>query len=313
MPGRPDPAAAAGPDPQTMGHARDDDGAAAWDWTYDPRNRAAAAWIFRRSGEVAAGLMARSGVTGGVWLDIGCGTGRITERLTGPGRSMIGADRDHAMLRRAAARAGAAADAPGPRYLRADAASLPLADSSIDGVVATSFMGATSSPEAFLSEARRVLRPGGILIVTATRRGTPLLRLNHLVSATPATTGVRKDYRLYSGSEFQRLLRDAGFSPTTRVQYNAALHLGTVLLPPRFLARALDRLAGTVAPFLARNIAILARRVDPARSDDRRTSSGPATGLINEIGHDGPVRTPVTLPRSTQARAMSRSTGGVLP
>ncbi|MFD3332027.1 class I SAM-dependent methyltransferase [Streptomyces sp. NPDC058700] len=92
-------------------------------------------------------------------LDLACGTGLVTERLTRPGLRVHGADAAHAMLRVAAARV------PG-RVVRADARRLPLPDASLDAVCAVWLLHLVPFTAEIVAEAARVLRPGGVLIAT---------------------------------------------------------------------------------------------------------------------------------------------------
>lgn len=92
-------------------------------------------------------------------LDLACGTGLVTERLTRPGLRVYGADAAHAMLRVAAGRA------PG-RVVRADARRLPFPDASLDAVSAVWLLHLVPFAAEIVAEAARVLRPGGVLIAT---------------------------------------------------------------------------------------------------------------------------------------------------
>ncbi|MFE7546894.1 class I SAM-dependent methyltransferase [Streptomyces gardneri] len=92
-------------------------------------------------------------------LDVACGTGLVTERLTRAGLRVYGADAAHAMLRAAAGRL------PG-RTVRADARRLPLPDASVDAVSAVWLLHLVPFAPEIVAEAARVLRPGGVLIAT---------------------------------------------------------------------------------------------------------------------------------------------------
>ncbi|GAA3923483.1 class I SAM-dependent methyltransferase [Streptomyces gulbargensis] len=92
-------------------------------------------------------------------LDLACGTGLVTERLTRPGLRVYGADAAHAMLRAAGARL------PG-RTVRADARRLPLPGACLDAVCAVWLLHLVPYAEEIVAEAARVLRPGGVLVAT---------------------------------------------------------------------------------------------------------------------------------------------------
>ncbi|MCT4353172.1 class I SAM-dependent methyltransferase [Streptomyces sp. Je 1-79] len=92
-------------------------------------------------------------------LDLACGTGLVTERLTRPGLRVYGADAAPGMARKAVRRV------PGGIVL-ADARRLPLPDASVDAVSAVWLLHLVPFTEAVVAEAARVLRPGGVLIAT---------------------------------------------------------------------------------------------------------------------------------------------------
>jgi ubiquinone/menaquinone biosynthesis C-methylase UbiE len=105
-------------------------------------------------------------------LDVGTGGGvlAIDAVRRWPHARTIGADASAGMLevaRRAAFEAGIAADDARLSWLHAPAQALPLPDASIDLVVSSFVYQLVPDREAALSEARRVLRPGGhIALVT---------------------------------------------------------------------------------------------------------------------------------------------------
>jgi SAM-dependent methyltransferase len=98
----------------------------------------------------------------GVVADVGCGNGLYLAELArrGHGRRLIGADLSPGMLRAARQRTG-----PGPALVAADAAALPLRDSSADLTLAMHMLYHVPEPEVALRELRRVTHPGGRLVV----------------------------------------------------------------------------------------------------------------------------------------------------
>jgi ubiquinone/menaquinone biosynthesis C-methylase UbiE len=95
-------------------------------------------------------------------LEIGVGTGRIALPLTERGIEMIGVDLAPAMLARLVANAGG--NQPFPLVM-ADVTGLPLAGGSVDAVLGSHVLHLIADWQSALDEARRVLRPGGRLLV----------------------------------------------------------------------------------------------------------------------------------------------------
>lgn len=94
-------------------------------------------------------------------LEVGCGTGIITALLADlpDVAEVTGCDPAAGFVDRARRRA------PHLRFEVADGRSLPFATSSFDGVVFATTLCHIPAPELALAEARRVLRPGGYLLV----------------------------------------------------------------------------------------------------------------------------------------------------
>lgn len=94
-------------------------------------------------------------------LDLACGTGQLERRLLDrwPRLQITGVDLSPNMLR------GAMAKGLSAHWLAAEAAALPLADAQFDALICLSAFHYFRRPKAALAEMRRVLRPGGRLIV----------------------------------------------------------------------------------------------------------------------------------------------------
>ena len=99
-----------------------------------------------------------------VAADLGCGTGQLLERMLGKAKEVIGVDGSARMLE--LARRRFAPDASRVSLRIGDLEHLPLRDAEVDFVSITMVLHHLSSPPLVLEEARRVLRPGGRLVVT---------------------------------------------------------------------------------------------------------------------------------------------------
>ncbi|PTQ10939.1 ArsR family transcriptional regulator [Sphingomonas oleivorans] len=95
-------------------------------------------------------------------VDIGTGTGRMIELFGGDATSAIGIDRSPEMLRFARAKLG---DNPQVELRQADMYALPLANGSADTVIVHQVLHYAQQPGAAISEAARLLVPGGRLLI----------------------------------------------------------------------------------------------------------------------------------------------------
>lgn len=92
-------------------------------------------------------------------LEVGCGTGHWLAALAPHARTVAGLDPSAGMLARARAAA------PGASLVRGRAEALPWRAATFDRVLAVNALHHFAAPHAFVAEARRVLRPGGGLLV----------------------------------------------------------------------------------------------------------------------------------------------------
>jgi demethylmenaquinone methyltransferase/2-methoxy-6-polyprenyl-1,4-benzoquinol methylase len=101
-------------------------------------------------------------------VDLAGGTGRAARAVAGAAGpasspSTVVVDASASMLRRTD---------EGTAAVRGDAGDLPLADASVDAVVVLDALHHLPAPEAALTEAGRILRPGGVLVVREFDPGT---------------------------------------------------------------------------------------------------------------------------------------------
>ncbi|MDD5034081.1 MAG: methyltransferase domain-containing protein, partial [Methylococcaceae bacterium] len=105
-----------------------------------------------------------------VWLDGGCGTGFLSRRLLARGCKIIGMDASKDMLHVAQGLSSDDEKASSLFCRIGTIESLPLPDASFDGVVCSSVIEYLDNPNACLAELSRVLKPGGILLISAPNR-----------------------------------------------------------------------------------------------------------------------------------------------
>lgn len=141
-------------------------------------------------------------------LDLGCGTGRslelIENRIQG---EAIGVDYSEAMIEEAS---GNKPNSSG--LIRSDARSIPLPDSSVDGVFMSLALTAMPEPEKVASEVNRVTRKNGTVVVIDT--------------TVPRSKLIRRAYRRiarWNGADVKRILNDEFESVETVREFDMGL------------------------------------------------------------------------------------------
>ena len=120
-------------------------------------------------------------------LDVGCGTGHHLQRYAALGYKVAGVDGSEEMLRHART------NNPGADVRHCDVETLPFPDASFDVVVAIEVLRYLPDSSKTIAEMGRVLKPGGVCLVTA----SPLLSLNgypivnRIAAAVPMSNFVR--------------------------------------------------------------------------------------------------------------------------
>lgn len=106
--------------------------------------------------------------TGKDVLDIACGEGFGSDILAAVARSVIGVDISDAAVRHA----GAQYRRDNLEFRTGSAADIPLPSASVDVVVSFETIEHISEHDAMLDEIRRVLRPGGVLVISTPDKAT---------------------------------------------------------------------------------------------------------------------------------------------
>lgn len=156
-------------------------------------------------------------------LDLGSGAGidvLLSARRVGPEGKVYGVDMTDEMLEEARENAREAG-AENVEFRKGEIEDLPLPDASVDVIISNCVINLSADKERVLSEAFRVLRPGGRFAVS------------DVVVRGPVPDAIRRNMELWAGcvagaleeDEYRRLLADAGFGEIevepTRV-YSAA-------------------------------------------------------------------------------------------
>src|SRR5687768_17248183 len=105
-------------------------------------------------------------------LDVGCGTGLMSAKLAASGRRVCGVDISAGMVERARRRGH-----PAVEFIQGDAESLPPEIGVFDAVVNLISFHHYPNPARAVAEFRRVLRPGGRLILVAFDRNSRYIKL----------------------------------------------------------------------------------------------------------------------------------------
>jgi SAM-dependent methyltransferase len=99
-------------------------------------------------------------------LDAGCGEGYGAALLARDAGSVVGTDLEQEVVEHATARY------PSVRFQTADLTALPFPEQSFDAVVSLQVIEHLQRPREFVSECARVLRPGGVLVLSTPNRIT---------------------------------------------------------------------------------------------------------------------------------------------
>lgn len=139
-------------------------------------------------------------------LDLGCGTGQLTERLSMlfPDASVVGADLSNGMIERAAERL---TDDDQSNFVRADAQRLPLVGASFDVVTCTESFHWYPDQEAAAAELARLIKPGGRVVIASIATVTGFAD----DAIQRATSLAGRPVRAIPKRELRRLLDAAGF------------------------------------------------------------------------------------------------------
>jgi 2-polyprenyl-6-hydroxyphenyl methylase/3-demethylubiquinone-9 3-methyltransferase len=188
-------------------------------------------------------------------LDLGAGGGLLAEALSETGLSVVAMDPSLPSLR--AGRAHSLAVGSPVKYVGGDGGRLPFADGEFDAVACMEVLEHVEDAGAVVTEAARVLRPGGVFIYSGPNRtfvnriGLVLLAQD-LLGLVPR--GTHEWSRLVRPVEMDRHMRGAGIEPGRTI--GVGLRAGGIL---RSAAAVLRLLIGRITyPEAARRIDLVA-------------------------------------------------------
>lgn len=142
-------------------------------------------------------------------LDVGCGTGAVLELLNGeyPNKRLVGLDLTPGMIDVARAK-----QLDNVRFVVGDAEALPFGSQSFDTVLCSNSFHHYPHPEKFFSEAARVLRPGGRLILRDYTSNDFVVWLMNNIELPLARLMGHGDVRISKVSELRALAEGGGLT-----------------------------------------------------------------------------------------------------
>ncbi|MEV6756710.1 methyltransferase domain-containing protein [Streptomyces sp. NPDC051214] len=173
-------------------------------------------------------------VPGSTVVDVGCGGGRAVAELAERGVRAVGVDPDPPML------AAARERWPAAEFWEAGAEDLPFTDASVRGYRADKVFHVLRQPERAVAEARRVLCPGGRIVLVGQDWDAIMVDSDD-AALTRTIVHARADLlgTPRAGRQYRSLLLDGGFHDVT-VEVHTSVFTDPAMLP------LLDRLAEPV-------------------------------------------------------------------
>jgi 2-polyprenyl-6-hydroxyphenyl methylase/3-demethylubiquinone-9 3-methyltransferase len=171
-------------------------------WTEAPQDPEPWAWERRRA------LLLAEARPGERVLDLGCGAGRFVRALREAGADPVGVEIAQAAVERARAN-----DPGADVRLLADDGSLPLGHGEVDLVWCSEVLEHVADTAHALLEARRVLKPGGRLLVTVPFHGRAQAAAIALARFEAHYDPLGQHLRFYTRRSLAGALAAGGFEP----------------------------------------------------------------------------------------------------
>jgi ubiquinone/menaquinone biosynthesis C-methylase UbiE len=158
-------------------------------------------------------------------LDVGCGAGTAVGELRERGARAIGLDTDAEMI------AAATERHPDADFRVGDAGALPFADGELSGYRAEKVYHAVADPRLALTEARRVLAPGGRIVLLGQDWEAILIDADDVaLTRTMVQARLTTVPSPLAARQYRNLLLDRGFQDIT-VEVHTGLLAGDLALP----------------------------------------------------------------------------------
>jgi SAM-dependent methyltransferase len=152
-------------------------------------------------------------------IDVACGTGIFAEMLLQryPNLRITGVDISTEMLEQARERITDTPFRANVEWLQGHAEQLPVASSQFDILTCNNAFHLVQDAPAALAEFRRVLKPGGALVIVDWCRDFPLMKLRTVLMHVTD----RQKRQIRTLNELAKLIDDAGFTITRRERFRA--------------------------------------------------------------------------------------------
>lgn len=142
-------------------------------------------------------------------LDVGCGPGSLSIRLSSHCHEVWGVDVTPEMIRIAEQKVGC--EPTNVYFQQADACELPFDSHSFDTVMSVNALQTMAQPESALQEMNRVLKPGGeLLLITYCYGDSSRLESNSLLNWAVKFQG-QAQWHYFQFTQLASLLADKGF------------------------------------------------------------------------------------------------------
>jgi ubiquinone/menaquinone biosynthesis C-methylase UbiE len=173
---------------------------------------------FARRLDLFRSILTRHVRPGDSWVDLGCGSGVLSQELLDLGATVVAVDGSPQMLSHAREQMGSQY-AGRVNWIQSDVQSIgALNDGAYDGVLCSSVLEYLDRPEALLKEVARILSPGGVLVISLPPTLSAVRVLQKGIRALMGMIG--KDKFTYlsvsrleiSPHAIDQLLQEAGFS-----------------------------------------------------------------------------------------------------